>query len=162
VGRRATPSVSFYLGTRDAAAAQGSPRIVVAMGGDAPTTCARAMASRLPCSLAGRDRREARFMVKRHLPSVEALSSNDDERWIAELRLEQVREHVVLVRTLLEHVDRLLPLSEDEQPSTSGQVRTKIAEELARLGCKIVEVASVLSDAPDPAVILKPAVPGQS
>ena len=90
-------------------------------------------------------------MVKRHLPTIEALTSNDDTLLIAELRLSEVRERVALARSLLEQVDRLVPLSETEQESSAGQgLAEHVAEHLARLGCQIVEVATELSRARTP------------
>lgn len=86
--------------------------------------------------------------MKRHLPTIEALTSNDDALLIAELRLSEVRERVALARSLLEQVDRLVPVSETEQASSPGQgLAEHVAEQLARLGCQIVEVATELSRA---------------
>ncbi len=73
-------------------------------------------------------------MGKRHLPSVEALTSNDEELLRAELRLSEVRAHVELARSLLEELE----LGEE------GPSRADLAGALARLGCRIVEVASAL------------------
>jgi hypothetical protein len=79
-------------------------------------------------------------MEKRHLPSIEALTSADDELLMKELRLSEVRDHVEVARILLDEVERLVPPSDRGQPPVSGQM----AEELARLGCKMVELATVL------------------
>jgi hypothetical protein len=85
-------------------------------------------------------------MGKRHVPSIEALTSTDDDLLITELRLSEAREHVAIARDLLEEVDRLVRLSATDQVSAVGQGASElVAEELARLGCKIVEVASALS-----------------
>ena len=96
-------------------------------------------------------------MKKCHLPSVEALTDKDDELLIAELKVCEVREHVAIARSLLDAVDGLVPVSESEQSSPSGQAEL-VAEELARLGCKIVELATSLSrsSAPVSAVSLVP------
>jgi hypothetical protein len=83
-------------------------------------------------------------MRKWHLPSVEALIDKDDELLIAELKVREVREHVAIARSLLEQVDRLVPLSGPERSSDNEQAELAV-EELARLGCKIVELASALS-----------------
>lgn len=85
-------------------------------------------------------------MAKRHLPSIEALTSSDDELLRAELRLYEVRAHVELARSLLDELEPpasswssgLAPHFVEKVP------RTDIAEELARLGCKLVEMASAL------------------
>ena len=68
----------------------------------------------------------------RHLPSIEALLDSDDDRLTAELRAREVSEHVAIARTLLDAIDEVGPVS---------------AEELAMLGCRIVELANVLSRA---------------
>lgn len=80
-------------------------------------------------------------MPKSHLPSIEALTSSDDDRLIAELRICEVRDQVAVARALLDEVDRIVPVSADGRVPPPGQV----AEELARLGCKIVEIASALT-----------------
>lgn len=83
-------------------------------------------------------------MTKRHLPSVEALTDDDDELMITELKVREVREHVAIARSLLDAVDGHAAVSEPEQASPAEQAELA-AEELARLGCKIVELASALS-----------------
>lgn len=95
-------------------------------------------------------------MRKRHLPSIEALTGNDDERLIAELRLSDVREHAAELRELLDEVECLVRTSEDEQLSLDGQARAAlVVEELARLGCKIVELAGALTRASSPASVVE-------
>ena len=96
-------------------------------------------------------------MRKCHLPSVEALTDKDDELLIAELKVCEVREHVAIARSLLDADDGLVPLSEPDQASPPEQAELA-AEELARLGCKIVELATSLSrsSAPISAVSLVP------
>jgi hypothetical protein len=74
-------------------------------------------------------------MPKHHLPSVEALTSNDEERLAAELRLSEVRAQVELARSL---VDQL-------EVGAGDAEHDGVAEELARLGCRLVEVASDLA-----------------
>jgi hypothetical protein len=71
-------------------------------------------------------------MVKDHLPSIEALSSNDDARLAEELRLAEVRTQVAVARDALERIEHAVPVS---------------AEEIAKLGCHLVELASALSRA---------------
>jgi hypothetical protein len=79
-------------------------------------------------------------MGKRYFPSIEALTDDDDDRLIAELKVNEVREHVAVARSLLDAVEAL---SANEQ--TSVDVQDEAAEELARLGCKIVELAGAIS-----------------
>ena len=83
-------------------------------------------------------------MNKQHLPSIEALTSTDDHRWIRELCVLSLREQVAVARALLDEVEALAPLSVDGHPSPEGQV----AEDLMRLGCRMVEMASTLSRVP--------------
>lgn len=87
-------------------------------------------------------------MTKQHLPSIEALSAEDDRVWIAELRLSEVRDQVAVARSVLDELDRLSPVSELHPSSESRHARKATAlaaHEIARLGCKLVELASVLS-----------------
>lgn len=77
--------------------------------------------------------------MSKHLPSVEALVSGDDDLVSAELRLLEARAQVAHATELLDHVEKLVP-AEDGRVSAAN-----FAEELARLGCKMVEVASALS-----------------
>ena len=90
-------------------------------------------------------------MGKRYLPSVEALTDDDDDRLITELKVHEVREHVAVARSLLDAV---------EEMSASGQasspVQDEAAEELARLGCKIVELAGAISRSRGPVSAVSP------
>lgn len=90
-------------------------------------------------------------MGKRYLPSIEALTDNDDERLITELKVNELREQVALARSLLDAVDEL---SADEQ--ASSDLSDGAAEELARLGCKIVEVAGAISRSRAPVSAVSP------
>jgi hypothetical protein len=47
-------------------------------------------------------------MVNRHLPSIEALTSNDDELLRAELRLSEVCAELAVARAFLDHVERMV------------------------------------------------------
>lgn len=99
---------------------------------------------------------------KRHLPTIEALTGNDDERLIAELKLSDVRERAAVLRELLEEVEGLVRTSEGEQVSLDGQPRAAfVVEELARLGCKIVELAGSLTrgNAPTSVIEMRPWAP---
>jgi hypothetical protein len=89
---------------------------------------------------------------RRYLPSIEALVSNDEERLTRELRLSEVREQVALVESLLDTLDASASARADgpEQPAREGPGEaaqpdaTDVAEELARVGCRIVELATAL------------------
>lgn len=94
-------------------------------------------------------------MGKRYLPSVEALTDNDDERLITELKVSEVREHIEAAQSLLDAVDALSGCgrpSGDEQ----GDTTELAAEELARLGCKIVELAGAISRSRAPVSVVSP------
>lgn len=87
-------------------------------------------------------------MTYRHLPSVEALVADDDDRVIAELRLLEAREHVAHAKELLDRAERLVPPrahDADGVGAPSPDPAEHVVEELARLGCKMVEIASALS-----------------
>ncbi|MCL2723244.1 MAG: hypothetical protein FWD69_02305 [Polyangiaceae bacterium] len=86
-------------------------------------------------------------MRKRHLPSIETLTSSDNERLNAELRLSEVRDQVTHAKELLDAVELYVLPHSDTQPQDEFAVVPAVAEELARLGCRIVEIASVLSKA---------------
>ena len=90
-------------------------------------------------------------MGKRYLPSIEALTDDDDDRLITELKVSEVREHVAAARSLLDAVDAL---SATEQ--ASAVVQDEAAEELARLGCKIVELAGAISRSRGPVSAVSP------
>ncbi|HEY8079433.1 MAG TPA: hypothetical protein VIF62_35120 [Labilithrix sp.] len=73
-------------------------------------------------------------MSKRHLPSIEALTSGDDESWIRELKLSEVREQVDAARTILD----------DLELSEGGQKASEFVQRLAALGCRFVEMADAM------------------
>ncbi len=47
-------------------------------------------------------------MMKRHLPSIEALTGNDDDLLIEELRLVEVCAELAFARAFLDHVERMV------------------------------------------------------
>lgn len=83
-------------------------------------------------------------MGKRHFPSIDALTDNDDERLINELKVREVREHVEIARSLLDAVDELSASGRTSEDAGDDPAE-RAAEELARLGCKIVELAGAIS-----------------
>src|SRR4051794_26300525 len=88
---------------------------------------ARFHAWRFPCSLSTRGKLGGGIMLQRHLTSIDALTSTDDDRWINELKVAEVREEVAHARSLLDD-------SADRDEEVLGQ-------ELARLGCRLFELA---------------------
>ncbi len=89
-------------------------------------------------------------MTKRHLPSIQALMDSDDELLDAELKVQEVREQLAIARSLLDAVDDIVPAPAPERSSPKNEQAELAVEELARLGCKIVELATYLSRAQAP------------
>lgn len=83
-------------------------------------------------------------MPTRHLPSLEALVADDDERMTAELSLLEAREQVARARRLLEHAERLVPPEGAAVAEGAGEGAARVAAELARLGYRMVAIASAL------------------
>jgi hypothetical protein len=79
-----------------------------------------------------------------HLPSIRALDTADDLLLGNELRCLAIREQAGVVRALADHLERLDP------PGAGLGVRRQLVEELARLGCRILETAAALSEATEP------------
>lgn len=94
-------------------------------------------------------------MGKRHFPSVDALTDVDDERLITELKVREVREHVEIARSLLDAVDELSARGRTAQDDHLDPAE-RAAEELARLGCKIVELAGAISRSLGPVSAVSP------
>lgn len=88
-------------------------------------------------------------MTKRHLPSIETLTSADEERLTTELRLLEVRDQVTHAKELLDSVDLLDASSSSAGLAGKAIEGVALAEELARLGCRIVEIASAISKKQD-------------
>lgn len=88
----------------------------------------------------GRGRR-----IKAYLPSVRALKAPDDELLREELRCLAARQQASVVRALVDQLDRVSP------GNAAEHVRERLAEELARLGYRILEAAASLSTQVEPA-----------
>jgi hypothetical protein len=73
-----------------------------------------------------------------HMPSMDALDSHDDGLLNAELRLARLRSQVAVVRTIADHVERLA------RPPEADGLKGQLVEEMARLGCCLVEAAAAL------------------
>jgi hypothetical protein len=74
------------------------------------------------------------------LPSVEALTANDDELLTFELRVSEAKRELVVARALVDLLEQRDLLSGFEQPSDPA-----LAEEIARLGRALIAVATALS-----------------
>ena len=77
------------------------------------------------------------------LPSLAALESKDDWRLGVELRLARLRAQVAAVRSIADHVDYLARAADEDG------VGEQLVEEMARLGCRLVEAAGSLARSPD-------------
>ena len=80
-----------------------------------------------------------------HLPSIRALDTTDDGLLSQELRYLAVRRQVAVVRALVDRLDRLEP-----PPGAGIGFSSELVEELARLGCTILETAASMSKATEP------------
>ena len=72
-------------------------------------------------------------------PPVRTPYASDDERLREEVRVLAVREQTAIVRALADELEHLAPWG------TTAGLRHQLVEELARLGCRIVETAAILS-----------------
>ncbi len=61
-------------------------------------------------------------MLKRHLPSIEALTSNDDDLLTEELRLSMVCAELAVARAFLDHVERMVGCETREGPANDAEV----------------------------------------
>ena len=77
-----------------------------------------------------------------HMPSLATLESNDDSQLSAELRLARLRSQVAVVRALADHIDHLA------RPADTQGLGEQVIEEMARLGCRLLEVAGSLARSP--------------
>ena len=66
-------------------------------------------------------------MFKRHLPSIEALTSNDDQLQAEELRLSQLSAKLAFARACLDQVERMLGYRAREQPANDAEERQSAA-----------------------------------
>jgi hypothetical protein len=82
----------------------------------------------------------SRGTVPAHVPSLAALTSDDDTQLSAELRLGQLRSQAAVIRTLADHVEHLARWG-----SVDG-LREQIIEEMGRLGGQLLEAAAALTD----------------
>jgi hypothetical protein len=72
-------------------------------------------------------------------PSLIARYASDEGRLYEEVRVLAVREQAAIVRALADELEALAPWG------TTGTLRQQLVEELARLGCRILETAATLS-----------------
>jgi hypothetical protein len=73
------------------------------------------------------------------LPSIAALQSNSDEQLAGELRVAELREQLAVVRTLADQIEQL------SRPIDTESLYEQLVEEMARLGCRVLEAAAALA-----------------
>jgi hypothetical protein len=81
-----------------------------------------------------------RRAMSAHLPSLDALESNDDERLRAELQLARLRSQVAVVRTIADEVEVLA------RPRDADGLRAQLVDEMSRLGCRLFESLASLAE----------------
>jgi hypothetical protein len=82
-------------------------------------------------------------MPTRTLPTVGTLESNDDSQLMVELRLARARAQLAVVRTLADRIEVIA------NPRLVG-LDDQLIEEIARLGCRLLEAAAELTRSPAP------------
>jgi hypothetical protein len=78
-----------------------------------------------------------------HIPSLSSLESDDDRPLVAELRLARVRWQVAVLRTLVDRAEYLA------RPGETNGFDEQLVEDMARLGCRLLEAAALLAERPD-------------
>jgi hypothetical protein len=79
-----------------------------------------------------------------YLPSLKALNEPDDGLLREELKLVTVRQQVAVARTLADQVEGIT------SPHKVHTLRAQLVEEMARLGCRLLEGAATLSGTIEP------------
>jgi hypothetical protein len=69
-----------------------------------------------------------------HIPSLATLESDDERRLAEELRLARLRSQAAVVRAIADQVERL----------SREELGAQLIEEMARLGCHLLEAAASL------------------
>lgn len=83
-------------------------------------------------------------MMLARIPSLQALESDDNDRLAQELRLGRLRAQVAIVRALADAVEHLA------RPGDTDGLGNQVIEEMARLGCRLLEAAEALPRSPCP------------
>lgn len=79
-----------------------------------------------------------------HLPSIRALDAEEDGLLRQELRCLAVREQAARVKAMAAELECLAPWG------ATASRRQQLVEELARLGCRLLEAAAGLSEGVEP------------
>ncbi len=77
-------------------------------------------------------------------PAFASLESRDDSGFPTELRLVRVRAQVAIIRTLADQVEALSRVGD------ASALAEQIIEEMAGLGCRLLETAAALAGPPAP------------
>jgi hypothetical protein len=77
-----------------------------------------------------------------HVPPLDALESNDDNRHAADARRARLRSQVAVIRTLADRAEHVV------RPRESDGLSDQLIEEMARLGCQLLEAAAWLTESP--------------
>jgi hypothetical protein len=75
-----------------------------------------------------------------HVPALAALESDDKGRLVAEFRLARLRSQVAVIRALADSVEALA------QSGNAEGLSNQVTEEMARLGCRLLEAAGALAE----------------
>ena len=76
-----------------------------------------------------------------HISSLAVLESNDNRQPSLELQLARLRAQVAVVRTLADHIEHFA------RPDNTDGVSEQLIEEMARLGCRLLEAAASMTRA---------------
>jgi hypothetical protein len=76
-------------------------------------------------------------------PSLNALCANDDSLLAEELGVVAAKHQIAIVRTLTDELERCLM-----RRGAVSAIRAQIVHELARLGCRSLEIAAAMTDEP--------------
>jgi len=77
-----------------------------------------------------------------HIPSVATLESDDERRLARELRLARLRSQVAVVRAIADQVEHL------SRAGDGDGLGEQLIEEMARLGCRLLEAAGSMAEPP--------------
>lgn len=73
-----------------------------------------------------------------HVPCLDVPESNDNGLLAAELVLGLLRSQVAVVQSIADRIEQIA------RPRHAARLRTQLAEEMARLGCHLLEAAEAL------------------
>jgi hypothetical protein len=74
-----------------------------------------------------------------HIPSPTAVESGDEGQLPSDLQLVRVRSQVAIIRTLADRAERLA------RPIEADELDEHLVEEMAALGCRLLEAAASLT-----------------